>query len=265
MKKFVYFIPVLIFLLISIFGSRLLASGTLSPKVLVLITALIIGLLVVFRPKTAAPKPVSNLEQKVRGDYAKDAFADNTQLNAKFQSAIKDYNTNCPKAALSKLTKLSSQCRKDEEIYAVSVLTAMCHLSVGKPKDAVREYTRALSLHPTSDLAHSLGSCQQRLGQLNKARDSYEFALDLDESNVEARSSLATSYVADGDYESALEQATLVLERNEKHASALATTAICYGLLNDPVMSKHYTKLAVENGYNEKKITDTISALKKRS
>lgn len=264
MKKLVYFIPVILILVFSLIGSRLFASGSISPTMLVTIMVVLFAVILLVRPKTAAPKPVSDVENKIRGDFAKDAFSDNAQLNAKFQSAIKDYSGNMPKSALNKLTKLTSQCTSNEETYAVSVATAMCYLTLGKPKDAAREYTRALGLHPSSELAVSLGSCHQRLGQLKKARDSYEFALDLDEKNIEARSTLATTYVADGDYETALGHAMQVLEQDEKHASALATAAICHGLLNDPVMCKHYTKLAVDNGYNQKKIEDTISALKKR-
>ena len=81
---------------------------------------------------------------------------------------------------------------------------------------------------------------------------------------MEARAILATTYVADGDYYTALEQAQMVLEKNDKHASALATAAISCGLTGDPVMCKHYTTQAVENGYSKKKIEDTIAALKKR-
>ena len=64
-----------------------------------------------------------------------------------------------------------------------------------------------------------------------------------------------------GDYDTALEQAQMVLEKNEKHPSALATAAICCGLTGDPVMCKYYTTQAVENGYNKKKIEETIAAL----
>ena len=104
----------------------------------------------------------------------------------------------------------------------------------------------------------------QRLGNLDKARDSYEYALDLDAGNLEARSRIATTYVADHDFEMALEYANQIIDEDENHSSALATAAICHGLLNDPVMSKYYTKLAVENGYSQKKIEETIATLKKR-
>lgn len=264
MKKFVYLIPVLIFLVATMIGSRLFASGNISPQMLVLISVIIMGVMLLIRPKSSKPKPISGVEQKVRGEFAKDAFADDAQLNAKFQAALKDYSGNCPKAAISKLTKLAPLCRNDQETYAVSMAAAMCYCQVDKYRDAAREYTRALGLHSTSELAVTLGSCYQRLGQLEDALDTYEFALDLDPANLEARSILATAHVANGDYDTALEQALLALKQDEKHASSLATAAICYGLQNDALMQKHYTELAVENGYNQKKITDTISALKKK-
>ena len=103
-----------------------------------------------------------------------------------------------------------------------------------------------------------------RLGNLDKARDSYEYALDLDENNLEARSRIATTYVADHDFTMALEYANQIIDEDETHSSALATAAICHGLLGDPVMSNYYTKQAVEYGYSQKKIEETIATLKKR-
>lgn len=265
MKKLIYFIPIILFLAFSMIGPRMFASGSISPTTLVILMVVLMAVMMLARPKAAAPKPASDVERKVRGDFAKDAFLDDPQRSAKFLSALKDYRGNMPKAALGKLEKLAPQCRSDEETYAVSVATAMCYITLNKFREAAREYTRALGLHPTSEIALSQGSCYQRLGLLEKARDAYEFALDLDAENLEARSSLATTYVADGDYKAALEEAMLVLQKNEKHASALATTAICHGLLDDPLMYKHYTDLAVENGYSQDKITKTVSALKKRN
>lgn len=264
MKKLTVFIPVLIFLLFMSMGNKIFATGSVSPSTLVIIVVIAVGLIMIMKPKAKGTKPATDIELKARGEFAKDAFADKPQLEAKFRAAIKDYNGNMPKAALAKLTKLAPLCTEEKEIYAVSMATAQVQMLLGKPLPAIREYTRALGLHPTSQGAIDLGSCHQRLGNLDKARDSYEFALDLDPENLDARAILATTYVADGDYYTALEQAQMVLDKNEKHASALATAAICCGLTGDPLMSKHYTTLAVENGYSKKKIEDTISALKKR-
>lgn len=264
MKILMMLVPVLLLVVFMRLSSGVLASGAVNPLVLVAISTVFLVLLLVFRPKSKGAKPVSDMEQKVRGEFGKDAFANDPKLGAMFQAAIKDYSSNMPKAALAKLTKLAGLCTGEKELYAVAMATAQCHMTIGKPLPAVREYTKALSIYPTAEVAMELGSCHQRLGNLDKARDSYEFAQDLDQDNLEARSRIATTYVADHEFAIALEHANMVLDRDEHHASALATAAICHGLLNDPVLCKYYTDQAVEHGYSRKKIEDTIFTLRKR-
>ena len=77
-------------------------------------------------------------------------------------------------------------------------------------------------------------------------------------------SSLATAYVADGMFEDAITEARLALEKDENHASSLATCAICYGVLDDSLLYKHYTDKAVDNGYSADKISTTVTVLKKK-
>lgn len=264
MKILYMIIPVLMLLVFMRLGTSVLASGAVNP--LVLVGATFVGLfaLLLLKPKNKSAKPVSELEKKARGDFAKDAFAENPKLESLFQSAIKDMSSNMPKAALAKLTKLAPQCTNDPEKYAVAMATAQCQLILGKPLLSIREYTQALSLHPTAEVAMELGSSHQRLGNLDKARDSYEFALDLDPDNLEAISRIATTYVADHDFETALEYANRVIDKDGNYASALATAAICHGVLNDSIMCRYYTNLAIENGYSQKKIEGTINTLKKR-
>lgn len=264
MKFLMMLVPVLMLLVMMRFTSGALATGSVNPLVMIGITVAFLLVLVLLRPKNKAAKPASELEKKVRGNFAKDAFADDPKLGAMFQAAIKDYSSNMPKAAISKLTKLANQCTGDKEIYAVAMATAQCNLIIGKPLPAIREYTKALNIHPSAEVALELGSCHQRLGNLDKARDSYEYALDLEEGNLEARSRIATTYVADHDFETALEYANQIIDIDENHASALATAAICHGVLGDPVMCNYYTKQAVANGYSQQKIESTIDTLKRR-
>lgn len=264
MKKFGFLIPILLFLGFSVISRRLFASGGINPTTILIITAVFFGVMLMSRPKNKAPKSVSDLDAQIRGDFAKDAFTDDSPVSRKFQSAVKDFAGNMPKSATRKLAELANQCRNDQERYAHAMASALCASSQQNFKEAIRHYNKAIVLNPTAELALTLGSCQQRIGELSKAQDSYEFALELEPDNLEVRSNLATSYVADGDYETGLEHALMVLEKKEDHASALATAAICYGMLDNSLLKKHYTKLAVENGYKESKINDTISALKKR-
>lgn len=264
MKKFGFLIiPIVIFLVFMLISNQLFLSGAMSPTALIVIGAVLMLGLAVIRPKNAAPKPAADVEQAVMGDYARDAFADDPLLRNKLLSAMKDYGSNMPKAALGKLAKLAPQCRTDEERYAVAMASALCHIAQRNYEGAILEYNKAVILNPTSELATTIGSCQQRLGQLTAAKDSYEFALDLDSKSIEARSSLATVYVAQGKYETALEHAMMALKLDENHASSLATCAICHGVQDETLLYKHYLKLAVENGYSEEKIKKTVSALKK--
>lgn len=264
MKKFGFLIPLLMFLGLSMVLPRMFTGGAGGKGNMILFIGLFVLTAILFRPKNKGARPVSDVEAQIRGEFAKDAFSDNPQQNAKFQSALNDYSQRMPKSALNKLNKLAQEVTTDPEIYAISMALALCAEQQRNYKEAIRQYNKALLLHPTASLAMTVGSVHQRLGELHKARDSYEFALDLDDNCLEARSRIATTHVADGNYDTALEQAELILEKDESNASALATAAICCALTNDPIMSKRYQQLAVENGYSEKKITDTISALKKR-
>lgn len=264
MKKLAFFVPILMFTGSLFIGSKLMSSGNMSPVMMVVLMVGILFAVSLFRPKPKQTvKPADELENEIRGDFAKNAFLDDEQLNLKFKSALKDYSGNMPKAAYSKLTKLVPLCRNDQEKYVVAIATAQVQMTLGKFMDACRQYTTALVIHPSTELAMKQGGCYQRLGELDKARSAYTYALDLEESNLEAHSAIATTYVADRNYEEALGVALKVLEKNENHASSLATTAICYGLLGESDMRDLYTDRAEANGYSRRKINDTISALKR--
>lgn len=263
-KTGLFLIPLLIFAVISFLGTRLFASGGMHPALLVAIAAAAMLLMAAVRPKNKNGKAAPDAALTILGDFAKDAFDYDEKLSSKFQSAVADYISSMPKSAINKLEKLQPLCKTDADTYAVSVVLGLAKTTVGDFEAAIKLYNKAVVLNPTTELAAAIGGAQQRIGELTQAMDSYAFALELDPDNLEARSSLATAYVADGDFEMAIEHAKLVLDRDENHASALATTAICYGVLNDPLLYKSYTEKAVANGYKEDKITSTVPALKKK-
>lgn len=262
MKKF-RFLPIIMFFIANLISFNLFSRGIISLPMTIMIPIAVFLFLQMLLPKKQAAQPVEDLEEKILGDYARDAFADDAKLQAEFQTVLKNMSGNMPKAALKKLEKLSSQCRSDQQTYAVAMATALCKTAENDYAAAIREYNRAIIVNPNTELARTLGTCYQRQGELTKAIDSYEFALELDANNLEARCNLATACVASRDYEAALDHASMALDIDEKNASALATSAICYGLTGESLLYKRYTELAVENGYSEKKITETVSALKK--
>ena len=261
-KPGIFLIPLLIFAVISLLGTRLFASGAISPAAMVAIFGGLMILMAFIRPKSSNGTGEINLS--LMGELAKDAFADDEKLRAKFDSAVADYVGNLPKSCLNKLAQLETQCKTDADTYAVAVMTGMAKSISGDFEAAAKLYNKAIVLCPTSDLAAAQGSSYQRIGELKKAIDAYEFALDLDPENLDARSALATAYVADGNFEMGIEASQLVLDQDENNASALATIAICHGVLGNSDLSEGYTEKAVANGYKRDKIAATIPALKKK-
>lgn len=263
-NPFILLIPILIFALISGLGNRLFAAGGVSPAILVVISAVAMLLMAAIRPKKSSGKAVPDAALTLLGKYAESAFDYDEKLSSKFQSAVADYVNAMPKSAMNKLTALEAQCKTDADKYAVSVALGLAKTTVGDFEAAIKLYNKAVVIFPNTELAAAIGAAHQRMGELEHAIDSYEFALELDPDNIDARSSLATAYVADGRFDRAIEVAESALAQDENHASSLATCAICYGVLDDPLMSKSYTEKAVAQGYKEEKITATIPALKKK-
>lgn len=264
MKKFSFIIPMLVIAGITVLAYNLLAAGTINQVGFIAMCAGAMILMAMIRPKGANQTTNPKAIEEALGDYAKDVFQDDSKVSATFRSAVKDYAGNMPKSALNKMLKLEGQWRSDEEKYAIAMVTALCYISAQNYEAAIKEYNRAIVIHPTSELACTIGSCQQRIGELKKARDSYEFAIELNEDNIDARAKLATAYVASRKYQDALDSAMLALEIDEHHASSLATVAICHGVLGDNVLYKHYTDRAVNEGYSADKIKDTVRALTKK-
>lgn len=263
MKKIGFFIVPVIMMMFLILTPRLFASG-INPSTMVIAAIVLFAVMMLCRPKKAATKTAEDIAESVLNDFCKDAFAQEEDLRSKFYAALNDIGNNCPKAAIGKLEKLAPLCSGSKEKYAVAMAAALAHTKVQQYKDAIREYNKALVLHPSCDLAVTIGSCHQRLGNLKKALDSYEFATELNPESAAAFSSMATVYVAEGDYDTALDYAMDALDRNETLSNALATAAICYAMRNNDSMYHRYTELAVENGYSKDKIKNTVEALKKR-
>ena len=262
MKKLSTFAPILVILIGAIIVPRMLAGGT-NPVTLIFMGIGMIFLVTLIRPKKAPTKSLQQMEESIMDDFCKDAFAGNDALGKKFLAALSDAGKNMPKSAATKLQKMEAECTTDQQKYAVAMAAAYAYQQSRDWKNVIREYNKAIVLHPTDTLAYKIGDCNQRLGRLDKARDSYEFAIELNPENPQYVSSLGTLCVGEGNFDSAIDYAMDALDLDPNFSQALATLAICYGVKKDSVMYKHYLDLAVENGYSQEKIETTVKALKK--
>lgn len=264
MKKFGFILVPVLFLGFGILVVPKLLSSGANPMTLIFLSMGMLAVLLLFRPKAVAPKSMTEITDAIADDFCKGAFADKPELNKKFVSALTDISKNMPKAAVQKLQKLAAECTTDAEKYAVALATALAYRQFKDFRGMIREYNKAVVLNPKADIAYQIGDCHQHLGNLDKARDSYEFAMELDAANPQYPSSLGTVYVGEGDYDTAMDYARDALELDAAFPQALATMAICYGMQDDALMHNHYLELAMNNGYSREKIESTIATLKKR-
>ena len=263
-KNGIFLVPILVIGVFMLISNRLMSSGAMNPSTMVIIGAVAFVLMMLIRPKKPAGKVSADSTLSLLGDYGKEAFSYDDDLNAVFQTAISDFLNSMPKAATKKLEKLQDFCKTDADTYAVSVALGMIKCYDEDHAAAIKLFNRAVVIHPTAELADAIGSAHQRIGELEEAIDSYEFALDLDPEKIDIRAKVATAYVGNGEFLTAIDHAQQVLDIQEDHASALATIAICHGCLDNTSLYEGYTAKAVEAGYSEQKITTTVTALKKK-
>lgn len=263
-KSGIFVVPILIIGVFMLMSNKLMASGAVTPTTMVMIGAVAFVLLLLIRPRKPTSSASPDAVLTLLGEFSKGAFVSDEKLSKQFDAAVGDYLNNMPKAAIGKLEKLQNLCKTDADTYAVSVALGLTKASTGDYAAAIKLFNRAVVLHPTAQLAEAIASAHQRIGELDEAIDSYEFALDLDPDAIDIRAKLATAYVGNGDFKTAIDQAQLVLDQKEDHASALATIAICHGVLDHSDLCSGYTAKAVDAGYSEQKITTTVTALKKK-
>ena len=257
-------VPIVVFGVVFLLFKQVFGSGPINPMVLGAIIVVSLMGATLLRPKNKAANVSTDAALALLGDFSKEAFSYDENLSAQFESAMSDYLRSMPKSAVAKLEKLQAQCKNDADTYAVNVALGMTKASTGDYEAAIKLYNKAVILHPTAELADAIGSAHQRIGELDAAIDSYEFALDLNPEKIDIRAKVATAYVGDGKFETAIDHAQQVLDIQPDHASALATIAICHGCMDHTSLYEGYTAKAVEAGYSEQKITSTVPALKKK-
>ena len=257
-------IPAAVLLIVFTLFKQIFGSGPINPMILggiIVVTLLGSSLL---KPKNKSAKGNVDATFSLLGDFGKEAFSYDEALSSQFQSAISDFLNSMPKAAAKKLEKLQPLCKTDADTYAVCVTMGMLKCYEDDHAAAIKLFNKAVVLHPTAELADAIGSAHQRIGELEEAIDSYEFALDLNPEKIDIRAKVATAYVGNGEFETAIDHAQQVLDLQADHASALATIAICHGCMGHEDLYSGYTARAVEAGYSEQKITTTVPALKKK-
>ena len=240
-----------------IFVEKDLSPGNIIKCVLLILSA------IASMAKTGRRRPVNRkaVYHKAYGKFIQNAFRDEPKLEKKLLDAIDDYNGDKPGPALAKLQKLRKACQRTDDIYAVTVFTALCCEDMGDWENAFIHYDAAVKMRNDTTLHSNLGYCLQQLGKFDEAEESYCRAIRVDPKNCIAMNNLAGLRFRQGDYEGALDYAEQALEIDAKLPQALSLAAICCGIQGYEEEYALYFRRAVAAGYDGNKIKNTIKNL----
>lgn len=266
MKKFVYVIYALLFLAVTglliyeIFIAKNFETRNIGRYIILVVgmVASVIKFSVQPQRKFLSKKKAY---QNAYSDFIRSAFSQDPKLENQLYRAIDDYNQNKCSAAIRKLEALRKQCQNSDDIYAVSVFSALCYDDLQLFEMAAKQYTAALNLRPHSTLASNLGLCRERLGDQQGAIESYRLANQLDPKNAFPLNNMAQIYVRMGEYEKAIDYATQATALNSKMYQPLNALAISHALMGNTAEYERFYRQAVSCGADGKKLKAYIEAM----
>lgn len=264
MKALRYILPGLVILaVIGLLGYEAFVAKDLQPSSIVRGGLIIAGavLVMVKKPQQRTRVSKKTAYQTAYSQFIQEPFADDPKLEKQFYNAIHNYSTGSPSKAVESLNKLRSECRNSQEIYSVTVFTALSLYDMGRWQDALSLYDDARKIKDCSTLASNMGLCCNRLGDFSKAAELYKEAIQLDSKNAVAYNNLSALYFAQGEYENALDAAKDALECQENLPQALSAAAICSKLLGNEADYDGYYRRAVAAGYDGATIKKVIKKL----
>lgn len=266
MKKLAYVIYALLFLAVTgllvyeVFIAKNFETKNFG-KYVIIVVGLIASVL------KASTRPQRKFLDKKRAyqtayaDFIRSAFSHEPKLEERLYRAIDDYNNDKCSAAISKLEKLRKQCQNSDDIYAVTIFSALCYDDLHLFDTAAQLYSAALNLRPHATLASNLGLCKERLGDRQGAIDAYLRSIQLDPKNAFAFNNLAQLYVRLGEYEEAIPYATQANELDSKMYQPLNALAISHALLGNIAEYERYYRQAVSCGADGKKLKSYIESM----
>ena len=267
MKSLRYILPGLVILaVVGLLGYEAFVTKDLQPSSIVRGGLIIAGAVLVMVKKPQKRTPVSKKTAYQTGYslFIQEPFADDPKLEKQFYNAIHNYSTGSPSKALQALNKLRGECRNTQEIYSVTVFTALSLYDMGRWQDALSQYDDARKIKDCSTLASNMGICCSRMGDFDRAIEFYQEAIRLDSKNAVVYNNLSALYFARGEYENSLAYAKDALECQENLPQALSAAAICCKLLGDEEGYDSYYRRAVAAGYDGATIKKAIKKLKSK-
>ena len=167
------------------------------------------------------------------GDIIGGAFIEPGKGSKKFFAALEYYQYNQPAKLVEAMREVEPFCTKNDERFAVAVFKAIGYDEMRAYEKAVEHYESALTYKENSTAASNLGICYQRLGESERAIDTYLYAIKIDPRNAYPYNNLAQLYIRKENYEDALRYADMAIEKKETFREAYSAKAIAHAMLGD--------------------------------
>ena len=234
-------------------------SDTILKAVLILV-----GLCIsVFRVFGVGAKRLSPaVLKKHYGEHIGRAFENDPKGEKAFFRALSDYADGHYARALRCLEAPALGRGGRHEQYAVLFFKALCYDELGMLKEAIASYEAAFGTIKNSTAASNLGICYQRIGDFEAAIDAYKRAIEIDPQNAYPHNNLAQLYIREGEYEGALAEAELAIERNNNFYQALSAKAICHAMLGDTEAYQKALARAVACGADRGAVEYMVESMK---
>lgn len=188
------------------------------------------------------------------------AFAEDPKKRERLLEAVRLFDEDKNSAALKLLEELKLDARTRDEIYAVGLFTALCQEGLGLNDAAIATYeAMAEKGAVSSQLYSNLGILYVRSDEVEKARESYMKAIELDPKNPLRHSNMANLMLRLGEYDGAAQAAANAIELNPSQYQAWTVLAVVAAIQGDAERSEKCIRKAVECGQEEEALRRAIT------
>ena len=249
------FLLTIVMLLIDCFDEDGLLSSTRVLKYPVLLIS--VGVLFVRTAKNL--KEENKLVKTAYADKIGNAFDGDKKLKKRLYSALKDFNRNNLKLAVTKLAKVKAESVTGEQKPIADYFTALCYRDDGQAAVAARIYREILEINPHySPALSNLSTFYFNLQNYALALQYAEKAVDADPANPFAYQNLAGVHFQMYDLAKAEEYALQALRFKPNFQEAAALLAIIHSMRGNTALSQQYTNLAYSLGQNIQKLREAV-------
>lgn len=188
------------------------------------------------------------------------AFKNEPRQRKKLLRACRFYNEDNYKKALKYLSQLLKEAKFERDTIPVLFFIALCYTDVGMSDEAIHTYYALLKIAPNNAQVHSnLGQLFIAEGDFESALEHYNKSIELDPKNYYAYTNRANFYFGKCEYDNAIADAKRALQYKNNGIEASNLLTIIYALQGDEQNKRNYYHISITSGENPEKLNNAIN------